>query len=260
MTNKYVGMSSPYSQDFYVQRHQQTASAARAVLAVILDALPVDSVVDIGCGVGTWLSVAKEMGATTLLGIDGPWVDPALMQIDRSELLIQDLQQPIRLNRRFDLALSLEVAEHVPALRAKSFVSDLCEASDQIVFGAAVPDQGGVGHLNEQWQSYWAALFAEHDFCPIDCVRARIWSNSEIPWWYKQNTLLYVKRHIFADTCNAFSIPGRYAASQIDLIHPDMYSSHLSRYDDFGFLLRQTLKVFRRKLKNKLGRIGKCQS
>src|SRR5690606_29502698 len=55
-----------------------------------------------------------------------------------------------------------------------------------------IPGQGGVGHRNERWQSYWAALFAEHGYTAHDIIRPAIWSDDAIPAWYRQNAVLYL--------------------------------------------------------------------
>ena len=66
---------------------------------------------------------------------------------------------PLRIGRRFDLVNCLEVAEHLDASRADSFVDDLCALGDVVVFSAAIPGQGGTHHVNEQFQSYWQERF-----------------------------------------------------------------------------------------------------
>ena len=65
----------------------------------------------------------------------------------------RDLAQPLQIDRRFDLALSLEVAEHLPPECGSEFVQTLTDLSSVILFSAAIPFQGGTDHLNEQWPS-----------------------------------------------------------------------------------------------------------
>ena len=96
---------------------------------------------------------------------------------------------------RFDLAISLEVAEHLEPQRSDSLVRDLCALADTVLFAAAIPFQGGAGHINERWQSWWAQKFSENGYDPFDVLRRDIWGRRDIAWWYKQNTIFYVKRN-----------------------------------------------------------------
>src|SRR5205085_11975533 len=103
-----------------------------------------------------------------------------------------DLREPFELPRTFDLAVSLEVAEHLPASSASAFVESLTRLAPAVLFSAAVPHQGGWNHLNEQWPQYWAEIFARHGFFPVDCLRERFWDRPNVRWWYAQNMVLYL--------------------------------------------------------------------
>ena len=102
-----------------------------------------------------------------------------------------DLNQDIGVSRRFDLAMSVEVAEHLPAARAASFVGTLARLADVVLFSAAVPGQSGTFHINEQWPTYWISLFAENGFNPIDVIRPAVWTDERVGFWYAQNVFLY---------------------------------------------------------------------
>src|SRR5271165_3642324 len=90
------------------------------------------------------------------------------------------------MERQFDLAISLEVAEHLDSKYASSFVAALLKSSPVVCFSAAIPFQDGVNHVNEQWPDYWARLFASHDYLAIDCIREKIWDNEKVELWYAQ--------------------------------------------------------------------------
>lgn len=108
-----------------------------------------------------------------VLGIDAPYTDRSRLRIPDELFLARDLTVPLSLERRFDLALSLEVAEHLPAAAADHFVASLTRLASVILFSAAIPDQGGEGHLNEQWPDYWVERFAAHGFGVADVLRSR---------------------------------------------------------------------------------------
>lgn len=155
------------------------------------------SVVDIGCGLGTFLSAFKNLGVNDVLGIDGPWVNKELLykNINPSEFLEQDLEQEIRLEKKYDLAVSLEVAEHLSPDSADTFVESLINSAEVILFSAAIPLQGGQNHVNEQWLSYWEDKFRHHDYIIHDVVRPIFWDNPDVFTWYKQNMVLIMPRN-----------------------------------------------------------------
>ncbi|MEL7257155.1 MAG: methyltransferase domain-containing protein [Pseudomonadota bacterium] len=208
-----------YGKTYHADRNVRTRYAADTILKHVFGWHDIQSVCDVGCGVGTWLAVSKDLGAKQVKGFDGPWVDKDAIAIDGSEFQEFDLSQPLPKTQKFDLAISLEVAEHLDPKRADSLVADYCELSDLVLFSAAIPGQGGTGHKNEQWQSYWADLFAQHDFRPVDVVRPLIWHDENIAWWYRQNMLLYVKSQTPTEkSLNALvGAPSDY----IDIVHPE---------------------------------------
>ncbi|MGV8831224.1 MAG: class I SAM-dependent methyltransferase [Devosia sp.] len=180
-----------YPADFYQNRRVHTAHAAQGLLAALPADLPRASIADIGCGTGTWLAAALASGSTTALGLEGDWVTASMLDDPRIALTQHDLEKPFTAPR-VDLAISLEVAEHLSPARALGFVADLVALAPAVLFSAAIPGQGGVGHTNEQWQSWWAAHFASHGYTAHDVIRPAIWADDAIPAWYRQNAVLYL--------------------------------------------------------------------
>jgi SAM-dependent methyltransferase len=186
-----------YKDEFYIDRHENTIYSADKILRIIKDFLPsFNSVIDVGCGIGTWLYSAAKNGAERTTGIDGPWVNRSYLKINENNFIISNFAnepKPI-INSKYDLAISLEVAEHLPASTAEDFITYLTSLSDFILFSAAIPNQGGVGHQNEQWPDYWINLFDKKGYYCIDIIRKLIWNDEEIPFWYRQNILFYIKK------------------------------------------------------------------
>lgn len=171
--------------------HNTTAS--REVVPIVMELTRPQSVVDVGCGLGTWLAVFGEAGVPDVVGVDGDYLDRSLLCIAEDQFITADLTKPFRLDRRFDLVVSLEVAEHLPEAAADVFVQTLVSLSDTILFSAAVPGQGGQNHLNEQWPAYWQEKFAQYGYEFHDVIRKKIWDNERVDWWYRQNTFLVRK-------------------------------------------------------------------
>ncbi len=165
-------------------------ASARKILASVFQTFSPSSVLDIGCGHGAWLQVAKELGADAIRGVDGPWINPNELLIPASCFSDQSLENPLDLKQKFDLVISLEVAEHLPKTAADVFVNSLVRHGDIILFSAAIPFQGGNGHVNEQWPGYWAEKFSARGFKTLDVIRPMIWGDESVFWWLQQNTLL----------------------------------------------------------------------
>lgn len=212
-------MASPYSTRYYEGLKEDSAASARATVPLILKLVPAKSVVDVGCGSGTWAREYLAAGCE-VLGIDGHIVRPEQLLIPVSQFQRANLAEPLVVGRKFDLVNCLEVAEHLPPARADSFVADLCRLGDVVVFSAAVPGQGGTHHVNEQWQSCWVARFQSQGFAAVDCLRAQIWGDERVAWWYRQNLFVFIRESRLAD------FPAAVAARQswpVDLVHPRAY-------------------------------------
>jgi predicted O-linked N-acetylglucosamine transferase (SPINDLY family)/SAM-dependent methyltransferase len=213
-----------YTPNFYRFHQEGSTQSARAIVPLILELIRPSSVVDVGCGTGTWLVVFQEHGVQDYQGIDGSYVDPSQLQIPAQHFRACDLKQPLSLGRQFDLALCLEVAEHLPQQSAGSLVESLTHLSPVVFFGAAIPFQGGDGHINEQWQDYWAQQFQGWGYLAIDALRAKLWDNPKVKAWYAQNSLFFVQK----DRLETYPALVQAAQSQpptpINLVHPQTYT------------------------------------
>lgn len=186
-------MSSQYSSHWFQELQADSQRSASQVVPLLLELLTPTKVIDVGCGTGDWLAVFQKYGVDEVWGIDGAYVDQALLSIPAERFLVRDLAEPFQVADRFDLVLSLEVAEHLPPSSAGTFVESLTHLGAVILFSAAVPGQRGNGHINGQWPAYWVQHFQQHGYVVIDCLRRRFWNNEQVAWWYSQNMLLFVK-------------------------------------------------------------------
>src|SRR5688572_28225284 len=111
-------------------------------------------VVDVGCGTGTWLKVWLEHGASNITGMDGDYVNPSTLEMPEWTLQAAELNGPLQANSQWDLAMCLEVGEHLRPESAPGLVGFLTGLAPVVLFSAAIPGQGGVDHVNEQWPHY----------------------------------------------------------------------------------------------------------
>lgn len=214
-----------YSNTFFEQLAEGSLRSARIVLKELLDGIgPIHSVADIGCGVATWCKAAVELGSSRVMGIDGDYVDRSRLMIDPTLFRACDLSEidgiaKVASGARFDLVISVEVAEHLPASCAGNFIRGLCELGDLVLFSAAIPGQGGRNHINEQWPDYWAALFAENQFVCFDVIRQRVWDRQQCEFWYAQNCLLFARDGSAAFVA-ASKISPTLGSKPLRLVHP----------------------------------------
>jgi hypothetical protein len=191
-----VDTAAAYGHRFYELQMAGSLSSAGEIVPLLAPLVQPRSVCDVGCGVGTWLKVWMQHGVADVIGIDGDHVPRDLLQIPEACFLARALDQPFQLTRRFDLVQSIEVAEHLPTARAAGFVADLVRLAPVVLFSAAIPGQGGTGHVNERWQDYWSELFRPFGYVGIDALRWRIWENDAVDYWYRQNLLIYLERSL----------------------------------------------------------------
>jgi SAM-dependent methyltransferase len=183
-----------YDSTFFEYLNAGALRSARCIIPLLHEQLRVASVLDVGCGQGAWLSIWNELGADTVAGIDGDYVDRSQLLIDADHFQAHDLGSPFDLGRRFDLVQSLEVAEHLPPTSSATFIASLTRHGDRVLFSAAPKGQGGDHHINEQSYEYWRGLFRNHGYRPIDLIRGAVKNDVLIEPWYRYNTMLYVSQ------------------------------------------------------------------
>jgi SAM-dependent methyltransferase len=212
-----------YNPAFFSALNSRWSRSADVIVPLIFDLIKPRSVIDVGCGTGSWLAAIKAHQVDDVLGVDGEWVPEKSLRIPKSCFMAHDLKKPIRIKRRFDLAISLEVAEHLDKECARGFVDSLVRLSSVVVFSAAIPYQGGTHHVNEQWPDYWAELFEEHGYVAIDCFREKIWNNVEVDWFYAQNMFLFADRQELEINPKLQQAFERTKKAQLSLVHPKKY-------------------------------------
>jgi SAM-dependent methyltransferase len=213
---------APFSTQTLRAWNELSQQSARAVLPTVFGLCRARSVIDVGCGFGAWAAECGRLGAREVVGVDGDYVARGELVIPAETFVTHDLIRPLRMGHRFDLAISLEVAHYLPESRAGGFVADLCKLAPLVLFSAAIPHQGGGGHVNERWPTWWAERFAEHDYIPVDCVRDEVWEDQRVASWYAQNTLLFVAADAHVPALDGHPGWGRCPAR----VHPTIYLAY----------------------------------
>ena len=209
-----------YDKAFYEEQCLGSRNSALVIVPFLLGTFAIGSVVDLGCGLGTWLSVFERCGIKDIAGYDGDYVPREYLQIPEECFHPADLSGPIDFGRRCDLAMSLEVAEHIPPSKARDFVGKLTSLSDVVLFSGALPYQGGTGHVNENYPEYWAMLFRERRYVPVDIIRDHFWYDGMVCPWYRQNMLIFIREELRER--NYPRLPDA-SGRNLTRIHPEMY-------------------------------------
>lgn len=211
--------------------HAHNLEDPQIIVPIILDVLKPKSVIDVGCGIGTFLNVLKRNGVNDILGLDGTWVNKDLLSknISLDYFREANLEVDVDLGRRFDIAICLEVVEHLTPESSEKIVETLTKLSDMIIFSSAIPGQGGQNHINEQWPEYWMQKFKKYGYTFYDVFRPIFWNNKDISRWYKQNLFLVAKNDV-NEYLDAFR---KYQTENIILnfIHPDYYKIRLKEIE-----------------------------
>ena len=181
----------------------------------------------------------EENGIADFCGVDNNSVDNADLQVPKRTIVKHDLTQSFDLDRKFDLATCLEVAEHLPQGCARQLVSNLTSLAPIVLFSAAIPHQGGTNHINEQWPEYWAELFAEHNFRPVDCLRESLWDDDNVAYWYAQNLILYVHESVLTQSPQLAKLAAATNPKRLTLVQPKTYvKNHKIAHDPKTLFMR----------------------
>jgi SAM-dependent methyltransferase len=221
--------------------------SATVIVPLVMSLLPCRSVVDVGCGTGAWLAeFVRAAGDTAraMVGVDGNYVERSRLMIDPDKFVAADLNEPLPraalleraagakvagAGKKFDLAVCLEVAEHLRPERSEGFVDDLCALADVVLFSAAIPYQGGEGHINERWPTFWQELFKARGFELVDPIRKRVWSDRRVEPWYQQNTVMYAHWRAIG-ACPRIAEEHRQTfPGFLSMVHPRLYGPLVER-------------------------------
>lgn len=181
-----------YDEQYFRTIDKESSRAAAVIVPALMRAFAPRRVIDVGCGSGAFLVEFASRGAQ-VLGLEH--ASRALEICRERGLPVRhfDLEAPEPIGEWADLAISTEVAEHLPESCADAYVELLCSLSDRVVITAATPGQGGTDHVNEQPHDYWIQKFEARGF-RLDGRRTRAWrkrwARASIASCYWRNVML----------------------------------------------------------------------
>lgn len=150
------------------------------------------SVVDFGCGDASYIKKIKQRYPDKLVkGYDG---NPYVGKISGNFATQLDLTQPFKLDNKFDVVMSLEVAEHIPLEYERIYVDNLIKhVNKYLIISWAIPGQGGKGHVNEKDNEYVIDLFKGLGFKYNESVSNKLRSVITNCKWFKNTLFLFSK-------------------------------------------------------------------
>lgn len=222
--------SDIYNKNFYINQASSSLKSGIGTLSFLFDLIGKPaSVLDVGCGTGSWLAAAHNQGVEDIFGVDGGSSAKEMLMIPPSCFRELDVSKSFTLNKKYDLLITLEVAEHLNSESHRSFIQNLIDHSDVVLFSAAIPYQGGTGHCSENWPAYWCKLFSSFGYDCFDVIRPVIWDAPGIDFWYKQNIFLYVKS---GKAASLGLVYGQRTQNPLALVHPEMYLWSMRRSEE----------------------------
>jgi SAM-dependent methyltransferase len=243
-----------YNYKFFKNLEQGSKSSAEFTVPLILNKYNPKSVIECGCGHGNWAKEFLRSGAVSYIGVDGGEISEDELHFDRNLFKRADLNTPFFVGK-FDLAVCLETAEHLHPGSSSVLVETLTRASEIIIFSAGIPGQGGTGHLNEQWLSFWIEHFSTYGFFIDDWLRKEIWNVEKVEYWYRQNLVVFQK------------MGKPILFGPVDIVHPKTLEAASKHIQNLENQLKHVTKLFRlvravmhiillvpRKIKYELGR------
>jgi 2-polyprenyl-3-methyl-5-hydroxy-6-metoxy-1,4-benzoquinol methylase len=187
-----------------------------------------DTIIDAGCGIGSWGYQMREKYDMRYIGIDFG-VPKDKLVILGGHYVDHDLRTPLDITEsrsKKDIVLCLEVGEHLEEEHIETFIDNLCLLGGIIVFSAAIPHQGGLHHHTERWQSWWAEKFAARNYYPFwEDIRPDLRKNKDVASWYAQNIIIYCKELTKEGECGPVT-----TSYELDFIDPKMYENTLKHY------------------------------
>ncbi len=149
------------------------------------------SIADMGCGKGDYVKSFIQEG----LKCDGYDGNPNTVNETNGLCKIIDLSKPFVLENKVEWILSLEVGEHIPKKYETTFIDNLNNNNTKgIVISWALPNQGGLGHFNEQPNIYIKNIFNNLNY--INDINSENKLRNNVEYDYFSRTIMVFRKKI----------------------------------------------------------------
>jgi SAM-dependent methyltransferase len=166
-----------------------------ALAGAIFSAYKPKKIIEFGCGPGHLTRALAKLGASVVAldAFSSPdFGDYPNVKFDKIDLNDSALLSRFLTGKQFDMAICTEVAEHLQPSSSEHLIRCLTGCAPVVIFSAAIPHQGGHGHINCADRGFWHGLFVKYDFKVVDSLRKKLRGNESLAIWYKLNVLDYI--------------------------------------------------------------------
>jgi hypothetical protein len=202
-----------YSESFYSSVGSRASIAASIVMGSVKQWYSPSSIVDYGAGPGVWsIEAAKVFPNASVLALDyeAATIFSEEFESKRPKNLItlelnfeEEKSIPVV---NLDMAICVEVLEHLSEEAANRVFNSICSTAGIVIFSAAVPGQGGTGHINEKPKNYWVSRFVENDFLVFDTFAQNL-QHPQVPDYYRNNCFLAINsKFLTSDRLNCLKL------------------------------------------------------
>lgn len=193
-----ISLDDLYDKEFFMNHLEDGwLKENELITKLIYDKFKPKSVVDFGCGSGTYLYFFSKLGVNKVKGFEGSQNAIELALIDEESINKCDITKKVELNETYDLCICFEVAEHLPKDCVDAFLDNLCSSSTTILFTAAPPGQGGRHHVNLKPVQYWIQKFDERHYCYQKSLTDEFKKELDVTIstlsWMKTNIMIFQK-------------------------------------------------------------------
>lgn len=189
-------VKAPYNDRYYARHRAQYHDWEKRLAADFFARYQVGSVIDFGCGVGSYLDAAYDLGLSRIQGYE-LHLAAALPHVPvhlRPFLEARDVTEPI-IVPPFDCSWSVEVGEHLEPAGTSQFVDNIVAATSRLaLLTCAPPGQRGTSHINLRPQKEWIAMlcFRGMTYLPEDVEVTKLrWKTLGAPPYILRNLMIF---------------------------------------------------------------------
>ena len=160
-----------YNDEFFLWHLTYAREYSIKTMDWYIDAFKPSSVVDFGCGIGSYLESCYNKNIPNYKGYDigGEYAKKYTPSFLHNHIEYVDCTKPIQTPQRYDCVITFETIEHIEPSGTDTFIRNLVSATEinqgKILFTGATPDQDGCGHINSREKEEWIKEFEKHNFC-----------------------------------------------------------------------------------------------